>query len=102
MRLIHQRPRDCHSLLLTSRKLRWKMIRSVSQSDLSESLSGAALAVLFVGPGIQHRQLSVLKCRCATQQVEALKHKADSSVSDASQFLFGEQGHVSAFQQVSS
>src|SRR5947209_8641008 len=76
--IVGQSARDGDALLLPAGKLRGMVIQPVRQPDAPEQLGGALMALGGAHPvDIQQRQLDVLQCRGAREQVEVLKDEAE-------------------------
>src|SRR2546428_10010283 len=77
------------------------MIQARSQSDDLERLPGPSLTEVFAQASIDHGQFDIAQGAGSTQQVEALKHEADETIADASQFPGGQLADLLARQPIS-
>ena len=94
-RIVDERARDAHALLLASGKMRRQMLRAVGQPHPLQRLERFAL----VGHAVEVlRQHHVLERRQVGDQVELLEDEADLLGAEAVQLGVGERGHVLAFE----
>ena len=96
-RIVGQRARDRHALLLAARELRRIVMAAIVQPHLVEQRLGA-------GGGIGaardlHRHLDVLERGQRRHQVEELEDEADLLAAQARQRVFVERGDVDAVDQ---
>ncbi len=82
-RVVDERARDRHALLLAARQLRGLMIGALAEPDLLQLVQRARMPVACGHVGIHQRQLDVLERAGARQQVELLEHEADAPLRTA-------------------
>src|SRR4051812_10352769 len=101
-RIGHERARDRHALLLASRKLRRMIVLAPFESDAMERIH-RGLVALFARPAevsVNERELDILDCRRAREQIEALKNEADLRVPDDGALVAIERRDVDAVELV--
>src|SRR5256714_13613971 len=98
--VVDERARYRHALLLTARKLVRVALLATGEPDRAERLDGAAVALGCVNPGVEHRQLDVLKRRGARQKGEAPEDEAELLGFYFCALLLLRRGHVLAVERV--
>ena len=86
-RLIHQRPGDRDTLLLSSRKLGREVQHSLAEANEFERVLRSRLAFGPTDVRIESGQFHVLKGRCSRQQVKTLKHKPDFLIANVRELV---------------
>ena len=84
-RLVDQRARDRHALLLPARQLGRRVRGALAQSDTLQRRLRAFAPLGRFDAGIDHRQRHVVQRAGARQQVELLEDEADAPVADRCQ-----------------
>ena len=105
LRIVNQRPCDCHTLLLTTGEFIRAVVKSVAQPHRLQRDDGAVLPLKDVQPifyPVQHRQHHVLECRDLAQQAERLKDEADLPVPDVGQIALAQLADVLSIKVVSA
>src|SRR5258708_27204255 len=82
LRIVDERPRDGHALLLASGQLAGMMVLAPRETHAVERPPRSFLAVAIRLTVIQQRQLGVFESAGPPQQVELLKHEPDLLSSD--------------------
>ncbi len=85
---------DGNALALTTGHLVRLMVHACTQADRLHYLLGAFDAFRCRGAVVDQRQLDIVECGGAGQQVECLKDKPDLLVADARQFVVIELGDI--------
>ena len=86
-RVVHQRPRDRHALLLPAGELARLVVLASGQADRAQRLQRPLAALAAGVVGVQQRQLDVLRRAGARQQVELLEDEPDLPVADLRQLV---------------
>src|SRR5712692_4343129 len=99
-RLVHQRARNGHALLLPTGHLRWKMLRAIRKPNHGQRFGSSLGAFRLRNSRIQRRQFHILERRRSRQQVESLKNKSNLLIANQRQGFLVVLRNVNAFQQV--
>ena len=75
---MHERPGDCHPLLLTSRQLRRQVASPVAQTDCLQCAKRPLPRLLGWDPHYQERHFDILSSRENWQQVERLEDESEA------------------------
>ena len=79
-RIVDERARDRHALLLAAGELLRAMLQAVARSDLLEPHTGRRFGIVRPGSGVGERQHHLAQGRRARQQIELLEHEADGPI----------------------
>ena len=93
-RVVGERPRDRHALLLAARELGRIVMAAFGQADLVEQRRRARAALRHAGD--LHRHEDVLERGQRRQQVEELEDEADAQAAQPRERVFVERGDVDA------
>jgi len=104
LRLIDERSRDRHALLLSSGKLAGKMSRAVRESDRGQGPFRALAHVpaRAAMPAIEHRQLDIFECGRAREEIETLKNETELFVAKVGEFVAVELRNIDSVEQVNA
>src|SRR5215212_1997631 len=82
LRVVDERARNRHALLLPARELVRVVLLAARESDRVQRFRRAAVALGRLDARVEHRQLDVLKRRRAREEVEALEDEAELAKPD--------------------
>ena len=85
-----------HPLLLSARKLTRPVIQSLTQPYLFQRFDSHLLPYFALDPTIGQREHDIFQRRSPTEQIKALKHKADLLVAKATELMIVEPQRIFA------
>src|ERR1044072_7325265 len=100
--MVNERPRDGHTLALTTGKFVWFVRHPLGEIDCLQRLLRHLVALRRADAAVDQRQFDVVQSCRAREQVERLKDEADFLIANAREFIVVHIGDVLAVQPVLS
>ncbi len=99
-RPVHQRAGDGDALALATREFVGAMRRAIAELDAFERFHRALLPLGGTRAGVHQRELDIVQCRRARQEVERLEDEPDLLVPDARELVVLHRGRELAVEPV--